>query len=98
MIFKTLLRHEHLHVCSLSIKRDCRVKVEEASVELFLRKLSPFPLGSRTEPELVLRKPGKLKITTYKGRELQDSASHITWSKGRQMFALGYLALLDYFF
>lgn len=78
------------------MKRACRVKAEEASVKLFLRKLSPFPLGSRTEPELALRKPGKLKITAYKSRELQDSASHITWSKGRQMFALGYLALLDF--
>lgn len=44
------------------------MKAEEASVELFLRKLSPFPLGSETEPELVLRKPGsRLKITGYKG-------------------------------
>lgn len=51
-----------------STERDCRVKAEEASVKFFLRKLSPFPLGSRTEPELVLRKPGsRLKITGYKG-------------------------------
>lgn len=47
-------------------KRDCRVKVEEASVKFFLGKQSPFPLGSRTEPEFVLRKPGRVKITAYK--------------------------------
>lgn len=37
-------------------------------MEFFLRKPSPFPLGSETEAELVLRKPGsRLKITGYKG-------------------------------
>ena len=46
---------------------------KEASVSFFLRKQSPFPLGSKTEPELVLRKQG-LKITEYKGRELQNAA------------------------
>lgn len=52
----------------MSLPRDCRVKAEEASVEFVLRKLSPFPLGSGTEPEVVLRKPGsRLKITRYKG-------------------------------
>lgn len=48
-------------------ERDCRVKVEEASVRFFLRKQSPFPLGSTTgRPEFVLRKPGGVKITAYK--------------------------------
>lgn len=52
----------------VSLPRDCGVKAEEASVDFVLRKLSPFPLGSGTEPELVLRKPGSgLKITGYKG-------------------------------
>lgn len=60
-----------------STERDCRVKAEEASVKFFLRKLSPFPLGSTTEPELVLRKPGSgLKITGYKGWGLRGSGPH----------------------
>lgn len=44
----------------------------------FLRTQSPFPLGSYTEQEFVLRKPSRVKIMAYKGRGLQDAASHNT--------------------
>lgn len=70
-------------------ERDCRVKVEEASVRFFLRKQSPFPLGSTTEPEFVLRKPGGVKITAYKRQRvalgcwpqhLQELSHSSAWS------------------
>lgn len=73
------------HVCMLSsIWRWLRVKAREASVKFFLRKQSPFPLGSQTEPEFVLRKLSRSKITEYKSRVLQDAACDNTCRSGER--------------
>lgn len=53
-----------------------KAKVEEVRVTFFLRKQSPFPLGSHTEVGRVVRKSSQLKITEYKGREQQDAVIH----------------------
>lgn len=86
------------HVTTRQLLCDCSER-RGSKYLVFLRKQSPFPLGSETEPEFVLRKPSLLKITEYKGRAAGRCLSqHLQRQRKTETFELVYLALLQFFF